>query len=117
MKNLPCIVTIATLVSLAFLAAAAACGVPLPYASLASDIIGFSCCAGVVAFFAMDYSTDRSRNRAYFEPVAAKREVIPATVGRARNLEAISLPVDTDITINLMATLGSWSEPATVSLM
>jgi hypothetical protein len=117
MKNLPCIVTLATLVSLAFLAVAAVFGVPLPYASIASDIIGVSCCAGVLAFFAMDYSTDRSRNRVAMPALESKREVIPAAVGRARDLVPIPVPVDTDITLNLMATLGSWSEPATVSLM
>ena len=61
MKNLPCIIALSTIISLALLTACAVLGVSLPYALIASDIIAISCCAGVIAFFVAEYTPNRSR--------------------------------------------------------
>jgi hypothetical protein len=117
MKNLPCIIALSTIISLALLTACAVLGVSLPYAGIASDILGISCCAGVAAFFVADYTPNRSRPYIDLGVAEPKREVALAPVRQRYVPRPIELPVDDEITVNLMATLGLRREPATVSLM
>jgi hypothetical protein len=117
MKNLPCIIALSTIISLALLTACAVLGVSLPYALIASDIIAISCCAGVIAFFVAEYTPNRSRPYIELGVAEQKREFAPVTLSQRCVPRPVGLLVDDGITVNLMATLGLRREPATVSLM
>jgi hypothetical protein len=115
MKNLISIVSLTALASLAILAALAAFDVPLPYACIASDIIGFSAGAGVLAFFVADYAPSKS----LIDLDAARRErnaLAPATRLEV-NPEPVESAFDPSGTLNWLAGGSMEQEPSTMSLI
>jgi uncharacterized membrane protein len=115
MKNLPCIISLLTIVSLALLAACAAISISLPYATIASGIVGISCSAGVFAFLVADYVPNRTRPPIALGVAEPEREVEPASVRQRPVSRLIDLSLDEELTVNLIATLGLRRESATVS--
>ena len=98
MKNLPGIISLFAIASLAVLVVASVFGVSCPYASLAWRIVGFSWATGVFAIFVTDYAPRHS----YGVSAEAKSEDVPA--------------VQTTVTAEAMATLGLANDPATVTM-
>ena len=108
MKNLPGIISLFAIASLAVLAVASVLGVSSPTWTVASRIVGLSWTAGALAMFVTDYSPRHSYNvGAAARTAVAMREVVPA---KAR-------PFAGAATAEAVATLGLANDPATVSLM
>lgn len=116
MKHLPCILSFSAIIGLALAGAAAALGVPLAFDRVVPDLIGFSCGAGVLAFFMLDY-----RPRTYIELPAAEPKVeaapvAPASATRRWIPRPLDIPFDKSFSVNLMATLRIPKGPATATL-
>jgi hypothetical protein len=117
MKNLPYIVSLATIICLVILAALAALGVSLPYVSIASDVIGFSCGAGVLSFFLADYAAGRPNHYVDLRSAEPKSEVaLVAPTGQKRARRRVELPLDPATTLNLIREIRLRDEPSTLSL-
>ena len=118
MKNLPCIIFLSALASLLLVTAAASLGVSFPLALVTSDIVGFSCAAGVLAIFLTDYAPRSSRSGA--EPVRStesKREIEPAAQAAVSRCSVVRRNEPFSDDSGTMATFGLRNDPATVSLM
>ena len=108
MKNLPGIISLFAIASLAVLAVASVLGVSSPSWSVVTRIVGFSWAAGVLAMFVTDYAPRHTYNIGATECTA---EAVPAVVPvQAR-------PYAGAVTAEAMATLGLANDPATVSLI
>ena len=106
MKNLPGIISLFAIASLAVLAVASVLGVSSPSWSVVTRIVGFSWAAGVLAMFVTDYAPRHTYNIGATECTA---EAVPAVVPvQARPYAGAA---------EAMATLGLANDPATVSLM
>jgi len=117
MKNLPYIVSLATIICLVVLAALAALGLSLPYVSIASDIVGFSCGAGVFSFFLADYGAGRPNHYVDLRAAEPKREVaLAAQASRGRARRRVELPFETAITLELMSEVRLREDLSTLSL-
>jgi hypothetical protein len=108
MKNLPGIISLFAIASLAVLAVASVLGVSNPSWFVITRVVGFSWAAGALAMFVTDYAPRHSYNVGAAERTAeAMPEVVPA---KAR-------PYAGAVTAEAMATLGLANDPATVSLL
>ena len=106
MENLPGIISLFAIASLAVLAVASVLGVSSPSWSVVTRIVGFSWAAGVLAMFVTDYAPRHTYNIGATECTA---EAVPAVVPvQARPYAGAA---------EAMATLGLANDPATVSLM
>ena len=106
MKNLPGIISLFAIASLAVLAVASVLGVSSPSWSVVTRIVGFSWAAGVLAMFVTDYAPRHTYNIGATECTA---DAVPAVVPvQARPYAGAA---------EAMATLGLANDPATVSLM
>jgi len=115
MKNLPGIISLFAIASLALLAVASAFGVSIPYASVAWRMVVFSWAAGVLSIFVTDYAPRDS----YSVSAEAKPEDVPvvrAAVSQRRMVPAKARPF-AGATTGAMATLGLANDPATVSML
>jgi hypothetical protein len=115
MKHLPCILSFSAFLGLLLLGAAAVLGFPLTFDQNAPAIVGFSSAAGVLGFLMLDYAPSRSRPTVAARVVEPKRAFAPAAYQRLNPTPA-ELRFGDDITVNIMATLGTRSASATVSL-
>lgn len=116
MKHLPCILSFSAVFGLLFLTVSAVLGVPLPYESIASYVLGISCGVGVVGFLLADYGPGKSPSYLAARVQEPKREIAQAVVSRRRALRPIDLSFDDTITVNSM-TIGVGNDPETVSMM
>jgi hypothetical protein len=117
MKNLPYIVLLAPILCLVILAALAALGVSLPYISIASDIVGFSCGAGVISFFLADYAAGRPNHYVDLRSAEPKSEVaLVAPTRQKRARRRVELPFEPAMTLNLMREIRLRDEPSNLSL-
>jgi hypothetical protein len=118
MKNVTAIISIATVAVLLLLAVAASFIDSLPFALIASYIIGFSASIGFLALFIADYGERGPRpipvvikedepQRQLEEKAADSREWIGSQG---------STPFNDPITVNLMSTLGMRDNSATSTL-
>gem|GEM_PF-2987352 len=115
MKNLISIVSLSALASLAVLAALAAFNVSLPYACIASDIVGFSAGAGVLAFFVADYAP--SKSLIDLDEARRKRNALAPASRLEVNPEPVESAFDPSGTLNWLAGGSMEQEPSTVSLI
>ena len=108
MKNLPGIISLFAIASLAVLAVASVLGVSSPSWSVVTRIVGFSWAAGVLAMFVTDYAPRHSYN---VGAAVRTAEAMPAVV------PAQARPYAGAATAEAMATFGLANDPATVSLL
>jgi hypothetical protein len=108
MKNLPGIISLFAIASLAVLAVASVLGVSNPSWFVITRVVGFSWAAGALAMFVTDYAPRHTYNIGATEPTA---EAMPAVVPVQARSYAGTVPAEA------MATLGLANDPATVSLI
>lgn len=117
MKNLPYIVSLATIICLVVLAALAALGLSLPYIAIASDVVGFSCGAGVFSFFLADYAAGRPNHYVDLRAAEPKREVALATPASRRCARRkAELPFEAAMALKLMSEVRLSDDLSTLSL-
>lgn len=107
------------MIGLLLIAALAALGVSFPFPIVASDFIGFSCGAGILAFFVADYAPKGPRLTDSVR--VAETTLVAVPVARTSSAKRhpdlqVGPPIDEGITVNIMATLGQRADPSTVSL-
>jgi hypothetical protein len=106
MKSLPAIISLATAAALLLLAVAASFIDSLPFALIASYIVGFACSIGFLALFIADYNPRSAR------PI----ELVIRETEAKRQVERPVAPSFVDpITLNVLSTLGLRNDPATLS--
>jgi hypothetical protein len=108
MKNLPGIISLFAIASLAVLAVASVLGFSSPSWSVVTRVVGFSWAAGVLAMFVTDYAP---RHTYQVGAAARTAEAMPEAVPAKARPYARAVPAEA------MATLGLANDPATVSLM
>lgn len=108
MKNAPAIITFATLAVLFLLAVAASLIDSIPFAFVASYVVGFGCSAGFLSMFLADYG-EASRRKVVLVPVESD---VPAS-----NEWGQGDRFPDPITVNFLPTGGFRKEPATLSLI
>jgi hypothetical protein len=105
MKSLPAIISLATAAALLLLAVAASLIDSLPFALIASYIVGFACSIGFLALFISDYA-----------PRARPIELVVRETEAAREAKNQAVPAFADhITLNVLSTAGLTNDPATLS--
>jgi hypothetical protein len=115
MKNLISIVSLTGLASLVVLAVLAAFDVSLPYACIASDVIGFSAGAGVLAFFVADYAP--SRPLIDLQAVQVERNALASARHLEVNPDPVDMAFDPNATLNWLGSSSMEQEPSTLSLI
>ena len=115
MKNLPCYITLATIISLVLLTIVASLGVPLQFFDIASHIIGYATAAGVAAVYLTDGAPRTSHHTADAVEVNTAKE--PAVVRPARRAAWDNRPAVDSLSDGALATLNLVNDPATVSIM
>jgi hypothetical protein len=119
MKNIPYVIAFSAFIGLVLLAVFAAMGISLPFAYIASDIVGFSCAAGVLSFLIMDYAPRGGYQPVDIRVVEPKLEIVRADPPAADTCGVpvpIEVPFYDEVTLNLMSTFGASNDPATVSM-
>jgi len=106
MKSLPAIISIATVAALMLLAVAASFIDSLPFALIASYIVGFACSVGFLALFIADYGPRSAR------PIEL---VIRETEAKRQVETSVVQPFEDPITLNVLSTMGIRNDPATIS--
>jgi hypothetical protein len=120
MKNLPCIIFLATLASLVLLAAASFAGLSFRFLHVALTVVGFSGAAGVLALFLVDYGPRRPLDRPAVSIPETKRETAPAAAAgfdQRRVVLRTKRPSAGSLAGGAFATLGLRNDPATLSLL
>jgi hypothetical protein len=115
MKNMPAIITFATVAALLLLAIAASLIDSIPFAFIASYVVGFGCSLGFLAMFIADYSR---RSPRLAEIVVRDADVATELEAAAKASPAWNQPgwgAPDPITVNFAATLGLRNEPNTWS--
>ncbi len=115
MKHAPSILAFSAIIGLLLLAVFETLGIPLPFATTASDIVGFSGSAGLLSFLAMDYLPARGRKPIDLRATASKPEVAKAAAGK-RDVP-VRVRERSYAASELMPTMGLSNDPATVSLI
>jgi hypothetical protein len=105
MKSLPAIISLATAAILLLLAVAASVINSLPFALIASYVVGFGCSAAFLALFAADYSPRRPIEIVVKETEEKRELAWPNSSG-----------AEDSITVNFLSTMGLRKDPATLSL-
>jgi hypothetical protein len=119
MKNLPAITSIATLAVLLLLAVAASVIDSIPFAIIASYVVGFGCSIGFLAVFLADYDPRSPRPVAVVTTEAEARRKLEAAMAAAAQHELdgqMDTPFGEPVTVNLLSTMGLRNDPATLSL-
>jgi hypothetical protein len=117
MKNLPAIISIATVAVLLLLAVAASVIDSLPFALIASYVVGFACSLSLLALFVADYAPRSPRLIALVSSEAEEKRAREAAATERLLDRQADAPYSDPITVNFMATMGLRSDPATVSLV
>jgi hypothetical protein len=121
MKNLPAIISIATVAVLLLLAVAASVIDSLPFALIASYVVGFACSLSLLALFVADYAPRSPRLIALVSSEAEEKRAHGAAARAAATEHLLDhqadAPYSDPITVNFMATMGLRNDPATVSLV
>jgi hypothetical protein len=120
MKMLPAIVSLATIATLLLLAVAASVTDFIPFALVASYVVGFGCSIGFLALFIADY-TPRSRRlvETVVSEAEAERELeamARAAAAQRRFREELDQLAHGPLTANMLRTLGLRNDQATLSL-
>ena len=108
MKNVPAVISLATIGALLILAVAASVVDSIPFAVVACYIIGFSGSLAFLATFIADYSP-RSP-----EPVKLVAE--EAAAGRWTGVPT-DAALGEEVTVSILSTVGMEPDPATLSLI
>jgi hypothetical protein len=106
MKSLPAIISLATAAALLLLAVAASFIDSLPFALIASYIVGFACSVGFLALFIADYGPRSAR------PIEL---VIRETEAKRHIERPVAQLFEDPITLNVLSTVGLQNDPATLS--
>jgi hypothetical protein len=117
MKNMPAIITFATVAALLLLAIAASLFNSIPFAFIASYVVGFGCSLGFLAMFIADYS---HRSPRLAEIVVREADARPELEAAAKASTAWNQPdwgYRDPITVSFRSTLGLRNEPITWSAM
>jgi uncharacterized protein (DUF58 family) len=117
MKNLPAIASIATVAVLLLLAVAASLIDSLPFAFIASYVVGFGCSIGLLAMFISDYGPSTPRPLAIVTREVEERRALEAARAAAAQGQPVETAYNDPITVSWMSTLGLQNDPATVSLL
>jgi hypothetical protein len=113
MKTLPAIISIATVAVLLLLAVAASVIDSLPFAYIASYVVGCGCAAGLLAFFIADYGPRSPRLiEAVIDEAKALRDAEARAAAARRQAET---PFDDHVTVNWLSSGSLSNDPATVS--
>jgi hypothetical protein len=110
MKNLVPITSIATIAALLLLAVAASFIDSLPFALIASYVVGFACSASLLAVFIADYSPRSPR------PIPIARRELEAAESARWAQGRFDPSFDDQVTVNILSTVGLRDDPATLSL-
>ncbi len=119
MKNLPAIISIATVAVLLLLAVAASVIDSLPFAFMASYVVGFACSVQLFAMFVQDYGPRGPRLvESVSVEASARRDLEAAKAAEAEwRLERRDAGACCDpVTVNVLSTLGLRNDDATLSL-
>lgn len=118
MKNVPSIISLATVAVLLLLAVAASFIDSLPFAFVASYVVGFACSVGFLALFLADYGSTSPRLIAIdFKEAEAKREAAArATRAQRRPDPQFGAPCREPVAPELLATIGLRNDPSTLSI-
>ena len=94
-------------------------GVPLTLPVVAADFVGFSCGAGVLTLFVIDYAPRRGRPYIDLRAMEPKLEVARTEPPRIRRRipALIEIKLRDAATVNLMGRFGIQNDPATVSMI
>jgi hypothetical protein len=119
MKNMPAVITFATVAVLLLLGIAASFIDSIPFALIASYVVGFGCSVGFLAMFLADYGLRAPRLSAIVIREADERtelaEVAEASVSGSQPDWEIRAPFDDPITMMTRSTIGLMNDPATLS--
>jgi hypothetical protein len=119
MKNLTVIISIATVAVLLLLAVAASLIDSIPFAFVASYVVGFAGSIQLLAFFVQDYAPRKPRLvEVESSEAAAKRALEAAKALEAQWLaeQRSSGSFDEHLTVNVLSTIGLRNDHATLSL-
>ena len=117
MKNLVPVISIATIAALLLLSVAASFIDSLPFAFIASYVVGFACSASLLAVFIADYSPRSPRPIAIVtREVEARRELEAAQSAQGRFDAQFEPSFNDPLTVNILTTVGLRNDPATLSL-
>lgn len=120
MKTLPAIISIATIAALLLLAVAASVIESIPFAYIATCVIGFAVALELLALFVADYGPQPPRLIAVEQEKAqAEREAAARASETRRRIEReVNSPAFNDeASVNWVSTAGLRNEPSTLSLL
>lgn len=116
MKNIVPITSIATIAALLLLAVAASFIDSLPFAFIASYVVGFACSASLLAVFIADYSPRSPRPIPIVSREVETRRELEAAESSAPAQGRFEPSFDDQVTVNILSTVGLRNDPATLSL-
>ena len=119
MKNMSAVITLATIAVLLLLGIAASFIDSIPFAVIASYVVGFGCSVAFLAMFLADYGFRAPRLSAIVIREADARTELgePAEASALRNQPdgEFRAPFDDPITMITRSTIGLRNDPATLS--
>jgi hypothetical protein len=119
MKSLPALISLATAAVLILIAIAASFIESVPFALIASSVIGVGTTFAFLALFAADYGPP-PRVLRVVDPEESKRELdalLRMAAARDRSEPEIAPALADEITVNFLSTVGLDRQPSTLSLL